>query len=299
MSWEHIKHLRTEATRGLKQNRGGASPRMRLGVLAPPVTDPGFYQFWQTLLTFRHIAQKQKGFADLWCIFMSKYRGKASYGPFGKLLEVCAQVGWSIEAPRLIDHDAINMLKTDSKHLEILDIDVWRQAVAVANSLPQRKDVVKLKGIDWRVIHAVFGSMPHHRRQALQVLQDGAFVEKQIHKRYDLTQAGKCKQLCGQLDSTEHRCRECPARQHVYHKHAGILQRWDDMTKSMKCRLLPSRNPFEAEFKRLLFQATDTKIGLRHLQPRGHLDVFTDGSCRDPQLPWASMGAWAIIQVHT
>ena len=114
--------------------------------------------------------------------------------------EVCAQVGWSIDAPRLIDHDgvSIKMLKADSKHLKTLAIDAWRHTVA--NSFSQRKDVEELKGIDWRVIHAVFGSMPHHRRQALQVMQD---AEKHIHKRYDLTETGRCK-LCTDADSVQH-----------------------------------------------------------------------------------------------
>ena len=66
MSWTHTKALRTEAMRALKWNRGGASPGMRLGVLSAPLTDPGYYHFWQTILTFRRVLQKQPGFLDLW-----------------------------------------------------------------------------------------------------------------------------------------------------------------------------------------------------------------------------------------
>ena len=39
----------------------------------------------------------------------------------------------------------------------------------------------------------------------------------------------------------------------------------------------------------------DTKLGIQKLPIRGHLDLFTDGSCLEPQQPWASLGAWAIV----
>ena len=122
MSWEHIKQLRTDAMRGLAQKRGGASPGMRLAVLAPPATDPGYYQFWHTLRTFRRVARKQKGFSDLWCIFMHHFQGKPSFGPFGKLLEVCAQVGWRVDAPFLVDHDGEYVFILDR-----LPINSWRR----------------------------------------------------------------------------------------------------------------------------------------------------------------------------
>ena len=85
MSWDHIKHICTDAMKGLAQHRGGASPGMRLAVLSPPATDPDYYQFWHTLRTFRRVSRKQRGFRDLWCIFMHHFQGKPSFGPFGKL----------------------------------------------------------------------------------------------------------------------------------------------------------------------------------------------------------------------
>ena len=148
MSWEHIRHLRTEAMRALKFRRGGANPGIRLGLLCPVSTDPGYYQFWHTLSTFQRIAKKQTGFVQLWRSFMANYSGRSSYGPFGKLLEVCGQVGWSVIVPNLMDHDGyqFNLLDIDSKVLEKLAIDAWRQSVA--HSFSTRKDVHELEGID-------------------------------------------------------------------------------------------------------------------------------------------------------
>lgn len=210
MSWTHTKQLRTEAMRALKVNRGGANPGMRLAILCQPQTDPGYFHFWQVLLTFKRICCKQAGFMQLWRAFMCSYQGAPSYGPFGKLLEICAQVGWQIEPPMLIDHDgvAFNLLHIGQKRLEDLAIDAWRQGVAAAFS--KRKDVQDLQRIDWRVLDKVHRALVPFKREAIHVLQDGTFVERRIHSKYDLTKDGRCNK-CGQEDSILHRCRFCPA----------------------------------------------------------------------------------------
>ena len=294
MSWQHIKQLRTEAMRALRVNRGGANPGMRLAVLSPPVTDPGYYQFWQVLLTFQRVAKKQPGFVDLWHSFMSKYNGVPTYGPFGQLLEVCGQVGWQVQPPFLIDHDGVkfNLVTVDRKQLEDAAIDGWRQGVAHVFS--QRKDVQELCGIDWRVLQVVFRGLPGYRREALHVLQDGAFMESRVHSKYDLSKDGLCKH-CGAVDTMLHRSTMCPARQGLYDSYPIVMEQWHTLSQALFLRLLPSRNPHEATFKRLMQESQEKAICLQQLRSCSHLDLFTDGSCKDPEVPWASVGAWAVV----
>ena len=294
MSWTHTKQLRTEAMKALRLYRGGANPGIRLAVLNPPSTDPGYFQFWQVLLTFRRIARKQPGFVHLWHSFMHKYQGKPTYGPFGKLLEVCGQVGWQVVPPNLIDHDGVtlNLLQTDLKQLEDTAIDAWRQAVAY--TFAQRKDVSGLAGVDWRVIHAIFQRLPHYRREALHVLQDGTFIEHRVHKKYDNSKTGHCRH-CGAEDTMQHRCTSCPALQSFYAKYQDLVSRWDSMQPAFSLRLLPSRNPYEAQYKLLQAHAQPRCLKLLTLRNCRHLDLFTDGSCWTPELPWASVGAWAVV----
>ena len=222
MSWEHIKHLRTEALRAPRFGRGGANPGMRLGILCSPTMDPGYYQFWHTLMTFQRIARKQVGFVHLWISFMHSYQGDHSYGPFGKLLEVCGQVGWMIDAPFITDQDGFrfNLLQIDVKLLERLAIDAWRQSIA--HEFGRRKDIAELDGVDWRVIHAVMQKRPYFQLQTLHVLQDGTFLEKSKHKRYDLSQTGRCH-LCNMEDTLEHRCRSCPQHPTQMSCRCGII----------------------------------------------------------------------------
>ena len=38
---------------------------------------------------------------------MHNFIGQRSHGPFGKLLEVCSEVGWSVKVPGIFDHDGL------------------------------------------------------------------------------------------------------------------------------------------------------------------------------------------------
>ena len=294
MSWTHTKQLRTEAMRALKVSRGGASPGMRLAILCQPQTDPGYFHFWQVLLTFKRICRKQPGFVQLWGAFMHSYQGAPSYGPFGKLLEICAQVGWQIAPPFLVDHDgvAFNLLLIGQKRLEDLAIDAWRQGVAAA--FGTRKDVPDLQGIAWRVLDKVHQTLPPFKREAIHVLQDGTFVERRIHSKYDLTKDGSCIK-CGQEDTILHRCRLCPATCGVREQFPALMQNWDLLPQALSLRLLPSRNPFEMQYKQKLMQAEAKCIGLKTLSPKAQLDLFTDGSCMDSLYPWGSAAAWSVV----
>jgi ribonuclease HI len=225
---------------------------------------------------------------------MAKYDGKQSYGPFGKLLEVCAQVGWHIEPPCLRDHDGVQMhlARVDIKLLEAQAVDAWRQSIAF--TFAQRKDVHGLCGIDWRALDKVFRNLPKYQKETLHVLQDGTFMDGKMHSKYDNTKTGKCG-FCQRDDTFAHRCEACPAYQEVRNRHAEVCQHWDEYPTSLTLRLLPSRNPFEQTYRINQSLEESKQIGLQCLASRQQLDLFTDGSCKNPTIPWASAGAWAIV----
>ena len=102
---KHVQDLRTGATRSLKRSLAGANPLVALSLQSSMTSDPGFYQFWMVLQTFRRMVCKQPSIVDFWELFMHQFRGQKSHGPFGKLVEVCTEVGWSVHAPGIYDHD--------------------------------------------------------------------------------------------------------------------------------------------------------------------------------------------------
>jgi ribonuclease HI len=73
------------------------------------------------------------------------------------------------------------------------------------------------------------------------------------------------------------------------------MTQWQALSPAMCLRLLPSRNQYEAQFKQMMENSEARSLTLNRLADRPHLDLFTDGSCWNPELPWASVGAWAVV----
>ena len=295
---QHIKTLRTKAVRAFKCARGGANPLIRLGLLNPPETDPGCFQLVQVVFTFRRIAQKQPFMRDLWTSYMMAFDGTLHNGPFSKLLEVLHAIGWSVHPPHVHDHDGIGLDLTQcepaalKRHL----IDGWKQYAA--SQFASRRDVQGLHGIDGFVLDEVQKAFPAHQVATVQVLQDGTFLEPSRQQKYDAFQDGICP-LCRQLDTLAHRAHTCPGRQALYDQYPDIQQQWDHLNTSLKLRLLPSRNPWYASFMKALSIYPGDVYYASKPAATGDLHLFTDGSCWEPNKPWCSLGAFAVLDATT
>ena len=68
------------------------------------------------------------------------------------------------------------------------------------------------------------------------------------------------------------------------------------MPASLRHHLLPSRNPWMAEFRNLSYgEASEEISGGAPVGGQHHLDLFTDGSCWYPKLPEFALGWWAVV----
>ena len=294
IGWAHIKSLRTEAMKALGYQMAGAAPGLRLGLLCHEQCDPGFYQAWHVLTTFRRIARKRPSFAQMWKDYMDRFDGGMKQGPFAKLLEVCQQLRWTIDAPRVADADGCwhLWLEMDEKVLYELVKDAWTWKVFL--EVQKRKDLEGLQGIDRRVILQAHARVRPHFLHSIWRLQDGSFVEPAQHVKYDLSKTPTCT-LCGAPDSMEHRCTTCPRRQHVYAKHHGILQKWTTFSKAKQIHLLPSQNPYWIPCKQKAMQMED-QWNRSQIHPEPELcHLFTDGSCHGGRHRLYQLAAWAVV----
>ena len=294
LGWNHIKLMRTEAMRALGFKLAGASPGLRLSLLCHEQCDPGFYQTWNVLLTFRRIAHKRPLFVDMWTNYMDKFDGNTKQGPFAKLLEICSQLRWTIEAPRLLDHSGLPMqwLEMNEKSFYELVKDAWYWKIF--REVQHRKDLEGLQGLDWRVVHQARQSAPAHNRSALARLQDGTFIEPGQHAKFDLNKTVRCAG-CGGCDSITHRCTGCPARQAIYEKHGALLRKWEEMSVAKRLHLLPSENPFWSDFKLAAGQADDTSVRQAASSPVSGCHLFTDGSSWGARFRLYQLSAWAVV----
>ena len=189
IGWAHIKSLRTEAMKALGFQMAGAAPGLRLGILCHEQCDPGFYQVWQVLTTFRRIAGKRPLFLQMWHDYMDRFDGSAKQGPFAKLLEVCNQLRWTIDVPKVADADGCwhSWLDLDEKVLYELVKDAWTWKIYM--EIQKRKDFEGLQGIDRRVLLQAHRRVRPHALNLILRLQDGSFVEPSQHTKYEIGRA--------------------------------------------------------------------------------------------------------------
>ena len=133
-STANIKSLRTAAVRATGAGRAGASPRIRLSLLSGNILcDPGFFQLWQVVRTFRRILHKQASLIDTWAEFTASYDGRAFAGPFTVLLRQLNAITWKIASPpTLVDHEGHhhNIMTIDIGLLRLLLEDAWLQSTS-------------------------------------------------------------------------------------------------------------------------------------------------------------------------
>ena len=295
LGWEVIRSLRSKAMQTLKMERAGAAPGLRLFSICHEQTDPGFYQFWTVLMTFRRVGQRRPALQTMWSSFMQEYGGQRTYGPFGKLLEVCAQVHWRISPPMIITADGLHISLLLIQEAELYDIakDAWAQKISW--EVMRRKDLQGLQGIDEKLFRLSVSKTPGFKKHCINLLRDGSFVDSSRHKKYDLGNSGLCK-FCSMEDSLEHRCKECPFLSDVRLKHQSILMKWDQMPMALKHHLIPSRNPWLVDFRALLHGEVEEEHYMPISLPGiGTLDLFTDGSCWYQKIPEFALGSWAVV----
>eukprot|EP00435_Cladocopium_sp_Y103_P067258 s191_g29.t1 len=291
---QHIHDLRVQAVKSLKRSKAGTNAFLVLGIQAPMGCDPGFYQFWLVLTTFRRLIQKQPVLLDMWDSFLLHFRGGQSHGPFGKLIDVFNMVGWAAVAAGFYDHDGffLSWFELSDAALRRVAEDAWAQHVA--HEVGKRQDYSDLDGIDLHIFRHRQKRLDGRCRRLLQPIQDGAFLDAKSQSKFDVSKQALCS-ACGEPDTHAHRCSSCRKFREVQLKHQAIVQRWPSLPKALTHHLIPSRNPHWSHYKTYFLAAEPYLERCRFPDQMVRIDLFTDGSCWMPQLPDFSLGAWAVV----
>ena len=297
LPFKWISSLRARAVRALGFGQAGANPGVRLALLSSAyTTDPGFFQAERVVHDFRRFLAKDPSQLHFWKAFMDTYTGTQLSGPCCKLLEIFEQLGWYVQSPPwILDHDGcpFDFLHMSSGALQSVLEDAWTQRLGT--ELAGRNDFTGLVGLHWPP------SRHEQRLTALEnacvnSLREGAFLTNHAQNKFDLIKGDLCK-FCRQVDTIEHRCLDCPALATARQGHEEAQQLWHILPQSLTHHLMPSRNPYHAERKRVLlqpeehvgqFEYVDTTLDAR-------VDIFTDGSCEYPETPPLSLAAWALV----
>ena len=290
----HIHELRKQAISSLRLRIGGSNPILRLGLSKPMTADPGFYQLRTCVFDFRRACWKTPDLLTQWRIFMTKFDGSKTLGPFYKLVSLFSMIGWAIDdAPFFHDHDGCrhNLLLIANSALDCLLVDGWLQWMA--QQVVHRKTMDDLHGLDAALTFLDREQMTNADLNKTMALQTGAFLTQKQHSKYDVTKTGDCS-LCGVPDTQRHWF-DCPRFAALRESLPELPAELDEIPKCVLHHLLPPRNPFVFSLKKYFVDLPDT-TGLFLSEPQdGVQHLFTDGSCFQSAVPFTTLAGWAVV----
>ena len=296
-----FQKLRTAAVRSLGHGKAGASPLVRLSCLGYTVLlDPEAFWCWRTLVDFRRLPRKQSGLVQLWERFMNRFDGTLLPGPCSFLVQLCQLLGWNVidsDAPCILDHHGLqfDLLRCSRSSLWRRFQNAWY--THVSHQLRARTSYAELYGLDWPLSHKGEERLPPAQVARLAALREGAFLTSSQQSRFDVIKDGTCS-LCGQLDDLEHRCTSCPSLLDVYAEHQEACGLWLVLPTCLTHHLLAPANPWQPDIWRCLETLPDVCLCLQELTPFAAVNLFTDGSCSNPDDEPLRLAGWAAISVE-
>lgn len=189
----HIATLRTAAVKALSHGAAGASPLIRMSLIAPVKADPGFYQKVRVLSDFRRMAAKQDMVLDLWTQHFTGFDGVLRAGPFSKLLEVLEPLGWRVVQPPVVcNHHGVefNLLEIPESQLLSLLEDAWMDWIS--GEVRTRTDFSGLTLINWMVVRRAQTHLNGHQKAQVASLQEGAFCTAVQQAKFDNLTSANC-----------------------------------------------------------------------------------------------------------
>ena len=248
--------------------------------------DPEFYQLWSVLRDIRRLLRKDGRLLELWSCFMSSYDGTLFHGPFSKLVQVCAQIGWRVaDPPVLVDHDGFcrDLLRVPVMLLRRLVEQAWLNHVARQHQ--HRATMVGLTSLDRTLVTLDSGRLSALDLGRVAAIQSGAFLLGHHHAKFDLSKS-RLSSVCNVPDTIEHRICHCAQYAAARVEHAWVVDLWHALPLCLSHHLLPPRNPFLGEVAAYLYTLPDSTACFHSLHvTSGRQNLFSDRSCLRADIP--------------
>ena len=281
LGWHWIKKLRTKAMRALRMDHAGAAPCLRLALLLPMHTDPGFFAAWYSLRTFVVMLQKTHSLARTWREYFHYNDGGRTYGPFAQILLLTERLHWFIDADLILHIDdswKASLLLIDLRHLQILLRYAWVQHVAT--EVAHRKDFLSSDGFALHDSLHAHADLDHASQELLACVMDGTFHLSSTKAKFDPSYTGHCS--CGELDTLEHRALSCEHYQVIRQEFDDCVQQWQFFPPHLTNHGWAPENPHQWKYWAALQSLTLSEESWCSA-PCGEdcQHLFTDGSCQD------------------
>ena len=291
-----LTDLRRDAVKALGINKSGLNPQVYLSLQGNALCDPGFFILWDALCKLRRFVNDEVASAMIQHVAWTPSRSKKP-GPIGVLTSRLSQIGWAWSHGNVF-HDhlgvGIDILHCPIQELRYKVKRSWHHMVG--SLVMDRKGYDGIQNVDaWTSGMPVPDLSPEHTG-LIRTLQAGTFMTHDHLHAAGLVDSDKCK-FCGEVDSMEHRHWHCSDTESLREKLPPDVQVF--MQQAAACtreRGWFSEPVALPTFQQALRQIPDTtQIWEPWSCPDGPVDLFSDGTCIDPQLPSVRLTAWAVV----
>ena len=295
-----VQTLRTCAGRALLGHRHSASSVLALSTLTPRVVDPEVYLLTQSVLGLQRMLGCDGPVALWWLQETSRQcvQPGHAFGPASALAGMLFRNAWVLREDGTASGpgNAFFSLYADTpKVIRAALLASWLDQVPsrVAHRNGMAQAGVPAPDIADKILRRLPPGMQCHVAQTMA----GGFMSNAAKAKWDRLQDPRCV-LCGQVDSKVHRLLECPAAASLRELYQPLLQEVTEEAPHWLHCPYPTASQHEV-FLRLFWRSRRLvpPSSMAHMLASvpQHVHLFTDGSCRHPEIPAARHAAWAVV----
>ena len=295
----HIRRLRGTAARVLVGSYRALSPYLAMCVLAPQVQDPEAFLLTQALRSLRRqfLVNPELANSILRTAVDAPGSPCSAIGPATSLKVMLRRNGWTLHATGVCTGPGnvrISLMTASARDIS--------QAVNVAWAYSVREAAAHRNGLAGAGIPC-----PHLTSQVLSKFAlpqqkllarhiTGAFQSGMVRSAWSAHDCDACP-WCEQPDTKLHRFTACPAFATVRERHPFAMQilldQRPEWVHGPYATLAPAQDIANLLFATRPPPSWPPPVSLQGLPTP--LTFFTDGGCRNPQVPAARLAAWSVV----
>ena len=291
--------LRSAICTALTGGKHNTQTFLACSCLSRYVMDPELYAIKQAVIharTFLMFASHQDRIDFLNIVSKSQKRPAQTLGPAGALQFYLGKLGWSCGINGMIQVAAFVSLHICESNLA--DLIYWMERAwmeYVSSQVASRKFMRGFPTVDKHQTIRVFSNLADEAQKILALDLTGGFMTKSQKQHFDETETSTCD-FCSLTDSYEHRMLECPFTQNIRDKFPQVIEFLTEHDLIHVHFPLHFEAPWREFYDTLHFhQASPTCVPI----DSQCIEIFTDGSCKQPAEPNSRWAAFAAVRPVT
>ena len=286
--------VRTKCLRALKLSKPGASPWLQFA-LEPDGVDPLMYVVWSTLRDYRshRLASLVGG------VGLEHVDSRSPFLP-GSVAEILFQrihcLGWMVRSDQEVE-DRFGVFHLRDIPLQELSFRVhWAWTSVVARQVSHRESFIGFDQVDRQLTMEGLREFEEYDQGILRRHLNGTTITNSSTCYWSDTGDASC-QLCGGLDSMDHRLWHCPAsasfRGRLPPVVLDFVHRFPEVLSTHGWTLA---SPFlDKWISALLELPSEVPPSVFPLPEGGIVDLFVDGSCLWQDQSRYRLASWAVV----